>query len=517
MICSKCGREVEDSYKFCNICGALLQHNERYILPPLSLLRHNEEISSPSEEYIREVANIINTLFINYRISAHVVKVSCGPVYTRYEIKPDPGVSIRRILGLVDDIKLHLAVEDIIIEAPIPNRSAIGFSIVNPSPSRILLRDLLVSKEFVSSSSVLSICVGQNMIGKSIIADISEMPHLLIGGATGSGKSMFIHSIILGILYKATPQETKIILIDTKSAELSIYNGIPHLLIPVITNYNKASQALKWVCLELKKRYEIFASAQVKNIDAYNTMVSAGKIDCQKWLPKILIIIENVSDILDTAGDAETYLTRLIQYGRIAGIHIVISSSFPCKHNVPMLMKSNLTSKISFHVSSLSDSRVILGKAGAEKLFMHGELLFYPENQAEPIRINSAYISYQEIQRVVAYFRESSSTKTNELNLLKNQKNKEGLLDVDPYFEEAGFFVIENNKASIGILQRKFKISLWRANVIMKQLTDCKVVGEKIGPFSRTVLMTKEEFEQIVAINKISNSDDKDRLTNSKE
>lgn len=514
MICPKCGGKMDDSYKFCIICGAKLQYEEEYKAPPLALLRKNNRISFLSDEYIRKVANIINMLFINYGVSAHVFNVTCGPVYTRYEIKPDPGVSIRNILGLVDDIKLHLAVEDIIVEAPIPNQTTIGFSIVNPSPSCIFLRDLLESEAFTSKKSVLSISVGKDMLGKNIIADVSEMPHLLIGGVTGSGKSMFIHSIILSIIYKANPQEVKLILIDTRSVELSVYNGIPHLLFPVITDSNKVVRALKWACFEMNKRYQIFSSFRVNNIDAYNNLVGLEKNDSSKLLCKLLIIIENISDILELTGDSEKYLTQLAQYGRSVGIHIVLSSSFPCKRNLSMLIKSNLMSRISFHVATKSDSKVILDKAGAEKLFPYGDMYFYPVNQTFPLRVHSAYVSYQEIQRIVNYLRNHTIYSENlfvenceSMPLKKESKiqlDRDSVIELDPYFAEAGALVIQKNKASIGMLQRELKIGFNRADGIMKQLTDCGVIRDEIGTMPGKILMTKEEFEEFILKSNIS-------------
>lgn len=403
MICPKCRSTMNDNYNFCTICGTRLYSRKEYSFPPLALLHRGNKDNIVSDEHFSRVADSLKTLFISFGVGAHVVNVTCGPIVSRYEIQLEPGVSVHQILSLNNDIKMLFHTENINIEAPIPGHALIGISVPNPSPSMVFLREIIESTEYIEKNSKLIFAVGKDMVGNNIVSAIDEMPHLLIGGSTGSGKSIFIHALILSIIYKTMPDEAKFILIDTKAIELNKYNGTPHLLFPVITNPIKAAKALSWTVTEMEKRYRLLATLGERNIDRLNERAENTSKGTLSSLPKIIIIIDNISDIIENFTDSEASIIRLTQYGRAVGIHIIITSSLPCSRCVSPLIKSNLLSRISFHTASKLDSRTILGESGAEILLPSGDMLFYPSGYRKPVRIRSPFVSDKEVHRVVDF------------------------------------------------------------------------------------------------------------------
>ena len=452
----------------------------------------------------------------DFGVSVTVTDVSCGPTVTRYELQPDHGVKVSKVLALADDIKLNLAVADIRIEAPIPGKAAIGIEVPNKENSTVTLRELLASEEFDNHSSNLAFAVGKDIGGKTVITDIAKMPHLLIAGATGSGKSVCINTLIMSLLYKASPEDVKLIMIDPKVVELSTYNGIPHLLIPVVTDPKKAAGALNWAVAEMTRRYQLFADYQVRNLQGYNEKVKSIEMledeDKPQKLPQIVIIVDELADLMMVApGDVEDAICRLAQLARAAGIHLIIATQRPSVNVITGLIKANMPSRLAFAVSSGVDSRTILDMNGAEKLLGKGDMLFYPYGYPKPVRIQGAFVSDDEVNAVVEFLKshnDAAVVNTEIEEHLKKQQTagavggKAGSDDsgngYDPLFVEAGKFIIEKDKASIGMLQRWFKIGFNRAARIMDQLAEAGVVGEEQGTKPREILMSPEQFEQYI-------------------
>ena len=434
-----------------------------------------------------------------------VMNVSCGPTVTRYELQPEMGVKVSKIVGLADDIKLNLATPDIRIEAPIPGKAAVGIEVPNKENSTVMLRDLLQSEEFQKAKSKLSFAVGKDIAGKTVVTDIAKMPHLLIAGATGSGKSVCINTLIISILYKAKPEEVKLIMIDPKVVELSVYNGIPHLFIPVVTDPKKAAGALNWAVQEMTNRYNTFAEYGVRNLDEYNRKAEqikeAGAEEEPVKMPQIVIIVDELADLMMVApGEVEDAICRLAQLARAAGIHLIIATQRPSVNVITGLIKANMPSRIAFSVSSGVDSRTILDMNGAEKLLGKGDMLFYPQGYQKPTRLQGAFVSDDEVSAVVEFLADKNpGVQYNQQ--IEQQVNSPvtaaGMSgdDRDVHFEEAGKFIIEKEKASIGMLQRMFKIGFNRAARIMDQLCDAGVVGPEEGTKPRKVLMSMEEFQ----------------------
>ena len=438
-----------------------------------------------------------------------MTNASCGPYVTRYELQPEQGVKVSKIVGLSDDIKLNLAVADLRIEAPIPGKAAVGIEVPNSENTAVMLRDLLESKEFQASASPISFAVGKDIAGKVVVSDIAKMPHLLVAGATGSGKSVCINTLIMSIIYKADPEEVKLILVDPKVVELSVYNGIPHLMIPVVTDPKKAAGALNWAVAEMEKRYKLFADYNVRDLKGFNEKIEQGQTgeDIQKKLPQIVIIIDELADLMMVApGEVEGAICRLAQLARAAGLHLILATQRPSVNVITGLIKANMPSRIAFSVSSGVDSRTIIDMNGAEKLLGKGDMLFYPSGYPKPVRVQGSFVSDKEVQNVVDYLINHSErvSYNNELeehmvtNIVSSgngmQAGENGD-DRDTYFIEAGKLIIEKEKASIGMLQRMFKIGFNRAARIMDQLAQAGVVGPEEGTKPRKVLMTKEEFE----------------------
>lgn len=487
---------------------------KEYQFPPIELLRSgNGKGGNSSEQGVRETAMKLKSTLENFGVKVTITDYSCGPSVTRYELQPEQGVKVSKIVNLADDIKLNLAAADIRIEAPIPGKAAIGIEVPNKESSPVFFRDLLESDNFKKFSSNIAFAVGKDISGQVIVADIAKMPHLLVAGATGSGKSVCINTLIMSILYKANPNDVKLIMVDPKQVELSIYNGIPHMLIPVVTDPKKAAGALNWAVMEMTNRYQLFAQYNVRNLQGYNEKVKAvtgleeGNEELKK-LPQIIIIVDELADLMMVAhGEVEDAIVRLSQLARAAGIHLVIATQRPSVDVITGLIKANVPSRIAMTVSSGVDSRTILDMNGAEKLLGKGDMLFYPTGYPKPVRVQGAFLSDDEIAGVVEFLKaQNGETAYDEKISQEIASTKVGSgsasggsdSDVDEYFVDAGKFIIGKDKASIGMLQRVYKIGFNRAARIMDQLSDAGVVGPEEGTKPRKVLMSMEEFENYV-------------------
>ena len=481
-----------------------------YKFPPVSLLKRNPGTASGGKSEYRVTAQRLQETLLTFGVKVTITDISCGPTVTRYELQPEQGVKVSKIVSLSDDIKLNLAAADIRIEAPIPGKAAIGIEVPNKEAGSVYFRELVESKEFKESQSAISFGVGKDIAGKTIIADIAKMPHMLIAGATGSGKSVCINTIIMSILYKAKPEDVRLIMVDPKVVELSVYNGIPHLLLPVVTDPKKAAGALNWAVNEMTDRYKKFAAMQVRNIKGYNDVVvkknKEGIDPPMEKLPQIVIIIDELADLMMVApGEVEDAICRLAQLARAAGIHMVIATQRPSVNVVTGLIKANIPSKIAFAVSSGIDSRVIIDMNGAEKLLGKGDMLYFPSNLPKPLRVQGAFVSDEEVENVVSFLKENAEEVSYDESIAQATVSQESMPgsskgddERDSLFADAGRFVIENEKGSIGSLQRHFKIGFNRAGRIMDQLADAKVVGPELGTKPRKVEMTMEEFETLL-------------------
>ncbi len=491
-----------------------------YVFPDINLLIKGKPVETESRQVLNETAEkLVNTL-ASFNVRVKMLNAVQGPSVTRYEMQPEQGVKVNRILSLADDIQLNLAATDIRIEAPIPGKAAIGIEIPNSVNQTVMFRDLIERQTFQNAKSKLSFAVGKNIGGEVVVFDIAKMPHLLIAGATGSGKSVCINTIIMSILYKAKPDEVKLIMIDPKVVELSVYNGLPHLLTPVVTDPQKAAGALKWGVAEMDRRYQLFARARVRNMQGFNEIVpelnrkGETRADGSPYeiLPQIVIIVDELADLMMVAkSDVESSICRLAQLARAAGIHLIIATQRPSVDVITGLIKANMPSRIAFAVSSGVDSRTILDMVGAEKLLGKGDMLFYPQGYSKPERIQGAFITDDEVQNVVNFITgENTSdpeaqeeiTAAIEAQSASSNDQRQGDSgdseledDRDQYFSDAGRFIIETNKASIGKLQRKFKIGFNRAARIMDQLAEAGVVTGEDGTKARQILMTAMEFE----------------------
>ena len=492
------------------------QPQKIYRIPPMNLLVKGKKGGGDSDAHLRATALKLEQTLQNFGVGVHVTNASCGPSVTRYELQPEQGVKVSKIVGLADDIKLNLAVADLRIEAPIPGKAAVGIEVPNSENTAVMLRDLLESDEFKNSRSLISFAVGKDIAGKVVVADIAKMPHLLVAGATGSGKSVCINTLIMSIIYKADPEDVKLILVDPKVVELSVYNGIPHLMIPVVTDPKKAAGALNWAVAEMEKRYKLFAEYNVRDLKGFNEKVLRGDTgeDAKKKLPQIIIIIDELADLMMVApGEVEGAICRLAQLARAAGLHLILATQRPSVNVITGLIKANMPSRIAFSVSSGVDSRTIIDMNGAEKLLGKGDMLFYPSGYPKPVRVQGSFVSDKEVQKVVDYLidKNGSTAYSNELEehmmtadvpTSISGVSAEDTDDRDVYFTEAGQLIIDKDRASIGMLQRMFKIGFNRAARIMDQLAEAGVVGPEEGTKPRKVLMSKEEFDAYIAENK---------------
>lgn len=488
--------------------------SKEYVFPPLSLLKHGKKSGGDSDAHLRQTAMKLQQTLQNFNVNVTVTNVSCGPSVTRYELQPEQGVKVSKIVGLADDIKLNLAAADIRIEAPIPGKAAVGIEVPNKENTAVMLRDLLETDAFKNHESKIAFAAGRDIAGKVVVADIMKMPHVLIAGATGSGKSVCINTLIMSILYKANPRDVKLIMIDPKVVELSVYNGIPHLMIPVVTDPKKAAGALNWAVAEMMKRYDLFAQCNVRDLKGYNAKIGTIEAVAEEGkpepLPQIVIIVDELADLMMVApGEVEESICRLAQLARAAGIHLVLATQRPSVNVITGLIKANMPSRIAFSVSSGVDSRTIIDMNGAEKLLGKGDMLFYPAGYQKPARVQGAFVSDKEVQAVVDFLVHNSGSVqyneevTNHVNSASvsacGTASSGGQTDErDAYFADAGKFIIEKDKASIGMLQRVFKIGFNRAARIMDQLADAGVVGEEEGTKPRKVLMSMEQFEQYI-------------------
>ncbi|MCI9153668.1 DNA translocase FtsK [Lachnospiraceae bacterium] len=486
---------------------------KEYRIPPMDLLKKGKKTGGDSDTQLRATARKLETTLQNFGVKVHVTNASCGPSVTRYELQPEQGVKVSKIVGLADDIKLNLAVTDLRIEAPIPGKAAVGIEVPNSETTAVMLRDLLEASEFQQSKSRITVAVGKDIAGKTVVADIAKMPHLLVAGSTGSGKSVCINTMIMSMIYKADPEDVKLIMVDPKVVELSIYNGIPHLMIPVVTDPKKAAGALNWAVAEMMKRYDLFAKYNVRDLKGFNEKVEhLEEEDVPKKMPQIVIIVDELADLMMVAPkDVEGAICRLAQLARAAGIHLILATQRPSVNVITGLIKANMPSRIAFAVSSGVDSRTIIDMSGAEKLLGKGDMLFYPTGVPKPMRVQGSFVSDKEVQKVVDYLIENhgNADYSNELEEHMNADiggeavsisdgEGEGAGARDQYFAEAGKLIIDKDKASIGMLQRMFKIGFNRAARIMDQLSDAGVVGPEEGTKPRKVLMTAEEFEELL-------------------
>lgn len=486
---------------------------KKYKFPPLSCLAKGAAKSKDSTRELNETAMHLQQTLSTFGVRVTITDISQGPSVTRYELQPEQGVKVSKIVSLTDDIKLNLAATDIRIEAPIPGKAAVGIEVPNKENTAVALRDLLESKEFKDFPSSIAFAVGKDIAGKTVVSDIAKMPHMLIAGATGSGKSVCINTLIMSILYKAHPDDVKLIMVDPKVVELSVYNGIPHLLIPVVTDPKKAAAALHWGVAEMEDRYRKFADLNVRDLKGYNKKIEAQREkdpDAPAKMPQIVIIVDELADLMMVApGEVEESICRLAQLARAAGIHLIIATQRPSVDVITGLIKANMPSRVAFAVSSGVDSRTILDMNGAEKLLGKGDMLFYPQGYSKPARVQGAFVSDKEVSDVVDFLKNQMLGNTYAEEIEEKIQNlgsaasgggaaSDGADERDTYFADAGKFIIEKDKASIGMLQRVFKIGFNRAARIMDQLCDYGVVGEEEGTKPRKVLMSMEEFEQLL-------------------
>lgn len=479
--------------------------DEHYEFPPITLLSQGKGSSDKnSEKMLLATAEKLRRTLYSFGVSAKVENVSVGPAITRYELAPAEGVRVSKIANLSDDIALSLEAETIRIEAPIPGKHTVGIEVPNKQKNMVPLRDIIECDDFINSKSKLAFALGKDVAGETVVTDIAKMPHTLIAGATGSGKSVCINTLITSIIYKAKPSEVKLLMIDPKVVELSIYNGIPHLLIPVVTDPKKAAGALAWAVQEMVKRYSLFAEKKVRDMKGYNEL--AEKEGNQK-LPQIVIIIDELADLMMVAAkDVEDAICRLAQMARAAGMHLVIATQRPSVDVITGIIKANIPSRIAFAVSSQVDSRTILDGAGAEKLLGKGDMLFYPSGAPKPIRIQGAFISDGEVENVVKFLKKDGETQYDEniIETIESNGNpdKEAVADddeddTDPLLDEAIELVVETGQASTSFIQRRFKVGYARAGRIIDQMEQRGIISGYQGSKPREVLMSKERWEEL--------------------
>ncbi len=480
--------------------------DENYEFPPIELLSvGGSKGARGSKKALTDIATKLQKTLYSFGVSAKVENVSVGPSITRYELKPAEGVRVSKIAKLSDDIALNLAAESIRIEAPIPGKQAVGIEIPNKEKEPVALRDILESDDFTSAKSKLAFAIGKNVGGEAVVTDIAKMPHVLIAGSTGSGKSVCINTLITSILYKAKPSEVKLVMVDPKVVELSVYNGIPHLLIPVVTDAKKAAGALAWAVQEMVNRYSLFAEKGVRDIKGYNAILDNEQAEGK--LPHIVIIIDELADLMMVApNDVEDAICRLAQMARAAGMHLVIATQRPSVDVITGIIKANIPSRIAFAVSSQVDSRTILDQAGAEKLLGKGDMLFYPSGVPKPVRLQGAFISDGEVEKIVDFLKKDGEVTYNDDILEKIEKANSSDRELaenseddeaDPFLAEAIEAVIEIGSASASLIQRKFKVGYARAGRIIDQMEERGIISGYQGSKPREVLMTKERWAEL--------------------
>ena len=485
----------------------LTVEDDNYEFPPLNLLSEGDSKGvKGGKKALADTASKLQKTLYSFGVSAKVENVSVGPAITRYELKPAEGVRVSKIANLADDIALNLAAETIRIEAPIPGKQAVGIEVPNEKSELVHIRDILESDEFIDNKSKLAFALGKDVSGATIVTDIAKMPHVMIAGATGSGKSVCINTLITSIIYKAKPSEVKLVMVDPKIVELSVYNGIPHLLIPVVTDPKKAAGALAWAVQEMENRYAMFASKGVRDLKGYNDAIAND--DTIGKLPHIVIIIDELADLMMVAkGDVEDAICRLAQKARAAGMHLVIATQRPSVDVITGLIKANIPSRIAFAVSSQVDSRTILDQVGAEKLLGKGDMLFYPTGAPKPVRIQGAFISDKEVEKVVNFVKANGKseyrddiTEYIEKANTTDKEQAEGVGnddEADELLNEAIETVIETGQASTSFIQRRFKVGYARAGRIIDQMEERGIISGYQGSKPREVLMTKERWQEL--------------------
>lgn len=475
-----------------------LDAEKEYRYPTADLLVQNNQ-SKLNKEDKKELINNANKLeetLVSFGVEAKVVQVTKGPSVTRFELQPSAGVKVSKIVNLADDIALNLAASGVRIEAPIPGKAVVGIEVPNKDLTAVHLREVIESPEFSTSTKNLTFCLGKDIGGNCVVSDLTKMPHMLIAGATGSGKSVCINTLIISILYKYSPEDVKLLMIDPKVVELNVYNGIPHLLIPVVTDPKKAAGALNWAVNEMTRRYKLFADNGVRNIEGYNELVAKGKL--QSKLPLVVIIVDELADLMMVCpNDVEDYIGRLAQMARAAGMHLVIATQRPSVDVITGVIKANIPSRISFAVSSQIDSRTILDTAGAEKLLGKGDMLFYPVGESKPLRIQGAFISEDEVEKVVSFIKNQKSEveyKTEILDHLDKEVSKNSESEEDELLNESIRIVVESGQASTSLLQRRLRIGYNRAARIIEQLEEKGIISAKDGSKPRQILVDKEKM-----------------------
>ncbi len=477
--------------------------NKKYVRPNADLLNINTNLKLDKNEKkeLLENADKLEKTLLSFGVEAKILEVTKGPSVTRFELQPKAGIKVSKIVNLSDDIALGLAAKGVRIEAPIPGKSAIGIEVPNKEQTPVFFREILESNEFKNNNYKVACALGKDITGKCIVTDISKMPHVLIAGATGSGKSVCINTLIVSILYKYSPEDVKLLMVDPKVVELNVYNGIPHLLIPVVTDPKKAAAALNWAVNEMTRRYKLFADNGVRNVDSYNELVKKGVIE--EKLPYIVIIIDELADLMMACPrDVEDYICRLAQMARAAGMHLVIATQRPSVDVITGLIKANVPSRISFAVSSQVDSRTILDSTGAEKLLGKGDMLFYPVGESKPKRVQGAFISEEEVENVVSFIKDIKSDSKCESEILEyiNSASDTSIKsneDCDELLDEAIKIVVETGQVSTSYLQRRLRIGFNRAARIVEELEKNRIISARDGNKPRQVLMSKEEFENI--------------------
>ena len=486
---------------------AMVVEDENYEYPPIELLsKPDKKKLKGGAKALTDTATKLQKTLYSFGVSAKVENVSVGPAITRYELKPAEGVRVSKIANLADDIALNLAAETIRIEAPIPGKQAVGIEVPNKEKEAVHLREVLESEEFQNNKSKLTVALGKDVAGNIQLADIAKMPHVLIAGSTGSGKSVCINTIISSIIYNAKPSEVKMVMVDPKVVELSVYNGIPHLLIPVVTDPKKAAGALAWAVQEMDNRYNLFAAKGVRDIKGYNKAIE--KEEGQGTLPQIVIIVDELADLMMVAAkDVEEAICRLAQKARAAGMHLVIATQRPSVDVITGLIKANVPSRIAFAVSSQVDSRTILDSVGAEKLLGKGDMLFFPTGFPKPVRVQGAFVSDEEVEKIVGFVKKNGTANYSEdiLETIENSNKTEKELaqeqaeddETDPFLMDAIEAVIEQGTASTSFIQRRFKVGYARAGRIIDQMEERGIISGYQGSKPREVLMPKERWEEL--------------------
>ncbi len=486
---------------------AMIVEDENYEYPPIELLGKTEKkVLKGGAKALTDTATKLQKTLYSFGVSAKVENVSVGPAITRYELKPAEGVRVSKIANLADDIALNLAAETIRIEAPIPGKQAVGIEVPNKEKESVHLREVLESDEFSNNKSKLTVALGKDVAGNIQLADIAKMPHVLIAGSTGSGKSVCINTIITSIIYNAKPSEVKMVMVDPKVVELSVYNGIPHLLIPVVTDPKKAAGALAWAVQEMDNRYNLFATKGVRDLKGYNKAIE--KEEGLGKLPQIVIIVDELADLMMVAAkDVEEAICRLAQKARAAGMHLVIATQRPSVDVITGLIKANVPSRIAFAVSSQVDSRTILDSVGAEKLLGKGDMLFFPSGYPKPVRVQGAFVSDDEVEKIVDFVKQNGTATYSEdiLESIENNNKTDKELaqeqaeddDTDPFLMEAIDAVVEQGQASTSFIQRRFKVGYARAGRIIDQMEERGIISGYQGSKPREVLITKERLEEL--------------------